>query len=154
MWIYLSSMSFLMTSKKWNLNSFPPFEKALIRSITDVMVPATRIRTHRSSTNQANHPDFRAWGEKNWPWFWRRTSASFMIQGTPTKSVGEMIADVRLTNLIQNQDFCTRKIWILERKSRFRGFRYWRFQIFRSRNEIREELEKTILEFSKSNFRG
>ena len=37
------------------------------------------------------------------------------------------------------------KNWILKRKCRFRGFRCWRFQIFRSQIEIRKELEKTIL---------
>ena len=52
-------------------------------------------------------------------------------------------------NLIQNEDFGRRKIWILKRKSRFRGFRGWRFQIFRSRNKIREKMEKPILDFWK-----
>ena len=51
--------------------------------------------------------------------------------------------------LIQNQDFGRRKIWILKRKSRFGGFRRWRFQIFRSRNKIREKMEKPILDFWK-----
>ena len=50
-------------------------------------------------------------------------------------------------DLIQNQDFGRRKIWVLKRKCRFWGFRGWRFPIFRSRNEIREELEKPILIF-------
>ena len=55
-------------------------------------------------------------------------------------------------NLIQNQDFGRRKIWILKRKSRFGG-NLWRWiRILRSRNEIREELGKSILKFSKSNF--
>ena len=48
-------------------------------------------------------------------------------------------------NLIQNQDFGRRKIGILTRKCRFRGFRCWRCQIFMSQIEIRKELEKTIL---------
>ena len=57
-----------------------------------------------------------------------------------------------LSNLIQNQDFGRRKFWILKRKCRFGGFRGWRFQIWASRIEIRKELQKSILDFSKSNF--
>ena len=56
-------------------------------------------------------------------------------------------------DLIQNQDFGRRKIGMLKRKSRFRGFRRWWFQIFRSQIEIQKELEKTIFKFLKSNFR-
>ena len=52
-------------------------------------------------------------------------------------------------HLMQNQDFGRRKIWLLMRKSRFRGFRAWRFQIFRSRNKIREKMEKPVLDFWK-----
>ena len=48
-------------------------------------------------------------------------------------------------NLIQNQDFGRRKIWILKRKSRFGGFRYRWIRILGSRSEIREELRKPIL---------
>ena len=55
-----------------------------------------------------------------------------------------------LSNLIQNQDFGRRKFWILKRKCRFGGFRGWRFQIWASRIEIRKELQKSILDFSKS----
>ena len=48
-------------------------------------------------------------------------------------------------HLMQNQDFgLRRKIWILDRKCRFDGFRHRWFQIFRPRNEIQEELEKSI----------
>ena len=48
-------------------------------------------------------------------------------------------------HLVQNQNFGRRKIRILKRKCRFRGFRGRRFQILGCRNEIRKELEKTIL---------
>ena len=44
-------------------------------------------------------------------------------------------------------------MWIVKRKWRFRGFRGRWFQIWWPQIEIREELEKSILNFSKSNFR-
>ena len=54
-------------------------------------------------------------------------------------------------DLIQNHDFGQRKIWILERKNRFGGFRHRWFQICRYRNKIREELKISILDFWKLN---
>ena len=73
----------------------------------------------------------------------------FGTSATKEGVTGPLASD---TAVLGNKPNTKSRFWSkkkLKRKCRFRGFRRRWFQIFRSRNKIRKELEKTILDFRK-----
>ena len=73
--------------------------------------------------------------------------------GAPSVAICNLGASTScLGNLIQNQDFGRRKIWILKRKSRFGFFRYRWIRILGSRSGIQEKfIKKTDFEINFEN---